>query len=308
MNANYLFNVEYYKELSYSHFGECNARLVEQRWEPSEIEPVLFTEDSFILKTVYPGLLLGLGYVHEVGKEYINGDIEDGADIKLGFSFDFVTGLPVIPGSTVKGVLRSAFVQYGEYVADILGIRADQISSIENEVFGKNNMGKVVFFDAIPVKANKDGRILGLENITPHNTEENDGLVNPKPLTLVKVIPGVCYLFRFGFGHWSNDEQGFKKDDLVRVFKQILMDYGVGAKTNVGFGILEEPEDNTILMRGGLVPVISDLPKAGTEPVQPQQGFSPGECRVCGVKTGINPKTGLHHEYCYEHNPDLKRK
>ncbi|MFN8304384.1 MAG: type III-B CRISPR module RAMP protein Cmr6 [Saprospiraceae bacterium] len=54
-----------------------------------------------------PGLLPGIGYPHEVGYE---------GELKLGFGFDHVSGLPVLPGSSVKGVLRSVFpgVDYDE--------------------------------------------------------------------------------------------------------------------------------------------------------------------------------------------------
>lgn len=53
---------------------------------------------GFELATTYPGLLFGSGYQHEVKVE---------GELKLGFSFDHTTGLPIIPGSSIKGVLRS---------------------------------------------------------------------------------------------------------------------------------------------------------------------------------------------------------
>lgn len=52
------------------------------------------------LQTIYPGLLAGTGLPHEIK----NDDV-----LRLGFSFDHSTGLPVIPGSSVKGRLRSFF-------------------------------------------------------------------------------------------------------------------------------------------------------------------------------------------------------
>lgn len=52
------------------------------------------------ISTIYPGLLIGTGYNHETNNE---------AEFKLGFYFDHTTGLPCLPGSSVKGVLRSAF-------------------------------------------------------------------------------------------------------------------------------------------------------------------------------------------------------
>lgn len=54
------------------------------------------------LRVQNPGLLPGIGYPHELGYQ---------GEFKLGFGFDYVTGLPVLPGSSVKGVLRSVFPQ-----------------------------------------------------------------------------------------------------------------------------------------------------------------------------------------------------
>src|SRR5690554_3416875 len=70
-----------------SPFGsgrESNKRSANDRWE---------------LYTTYPGLLIGSGYQHESGGEN---------EFKIGFFFDYTTGLPQIPGSSVKGVLRSS--------------------------------------------------------------------------------------------------------------------------------------------------------------------------------------------------------
>lgn len=52
------------------------------------------------LTTTYPGLVIGTGYTHGIGAT---------GEFKIGFYFDHTTGLPVIPGSSVKGLLRSAF-------------------------------------------------------------------------------------------------------------------------------------------------------------------------------------------------------
>ena len=54
----------------------------------------------FELYTAYPGVLIGTGNPHEISMENA---------IKCGFSFDYVTGLPYIPGSSIKGMLRSYF-------------------------------------------------------------------------------------------------------------------------------------------------------------------------------------------------------
>jgi CRISPR-associated protein Cmr6 len=56
--------------------------------------------DSSKLSTTYPGLLIGTGYSHGSGVM---------GEYKIGFFFDHTTGLPIIPGSSIKGMLRSAF-------------------------------------------------------------------------------------------------------------------------------------------------------------------------------------------------------
>lgn len=70
--------------------------------EPSYPHPL--GGQSWAMTTTYPGLLLGSGYAHETGVM---------GEFKLGFYFDATSGLPLVPGSTIKGVLRSAFPNVG---------------------------------------------------------------------------------------------------------------------------------------------------------------------------------------------------
>jgi len=58
------------------------------------------SQQGFSLKLLYPGLLSGVGYTMGVGMV---------GEFKIGFYFDHTTGMPVIPGSSIKGVLRSVF-------------------------------------------------------------------------------------------------------------------------------------------------------------------------------------------------------
>jgi len=52
------------------------------------------------LYTTYPGLTMGTGYDRETKTK---------GDFKIGFFFDHTTGQPIIPGSSVKGLMRSLF-------------------------------------------------------------------------------------------------------------------------------------------------------------------------------------------------------
>ncbi|UYP01344.1 RAMP superfamily CRISPR-associated protein [Oceanotoga sp. DSM 15011] len=49
------------------------------------------------METDYPGLLIGSGYT------------TNNSDIKLSFDFDYLTGDPIIRGSSIKGILRELF-------------------------------------------------------------------------------------------------------------------------------------------------------------------------------------------------------
>ena len=186
MNLNYLLNKEYYavsgngpakdRTFTHAHFGKCNDALICRKFiQGSPLPALLKDQEHFCLKTVYPGLLIGIGNTHEAGTR-IGGEDAEGAEIKLGFTLDYVTGLPVIPGSTVKGVLRCAFKRYRDYVADLLresgpepgaqqmgdaaaqGQEDDpfivQTEKLMEDVFEKG-ANKVVFFDAIPINENK---------------------------------------------------------------------------------------------------------------------------------------------------------
>ena len=72
-------------------------------------------------------------------------------DVKNGFSFDYTTGQPYIPGSSVKGMLRSYFKEQRNVVAEILKAitetewTEDEIKILEKDIFENHD----VFFDAV---------------------------------------------------------------------------------------------------------------------------------------------------------------
>jgi CRISPR-associated protein Cmr6 len=268
-NLNHYINVKYFSDLESPEYHYKNKQICSQRLTPDTNSPVALVEDTdgfqtFRLRTTYPGLLLGLGYPHNPG------DMPDKDNIiKLGFSLDYVTGLPVIPGSTVKGVLRSVFQKAGseeyllaviEDLAKITESNTLSIPDLEREIFGPRIKGRSeergndgdrdTFFDAVPVKADAEGLVLNLESITPHHKPANDnasaqeralyaaGMKNPTPLKLLKVRPEVVYLFRFRL------KQGLLSPEIKRdLFKELLIDLGIGAKTNVGFGSMQPVDD-----------------------------------------------------------------
>lgn len=339
MNLNYLFNVKYYSHLhqlspSLNNNGELefnepaknmdkkndpiskyNNDLISSKFLKSD-NKIEIINQSFTLKTMYPGLLLGLGNSHE-------SKCTD-SEIKLGFNIDYVTGLPIILGSTIKGVLRSAFRKYPQCVQELLGITDEnKFYMAEYEIFGefhpndenkskskinfeKEPKGIDTFFDAIPVKAGKDNRIYGLENITPHMSEDPkyDGLIEPKPLTLLKVIPNVVYLFQFDL------KDGIvTSDQKLKCFKELFIFFGIGAKTNVGFGYMEDATFKEKYTWLETVNTSEDPPITNSsKQTISKEGINTKErinCPHCGSSNYKYNKHGIRATKCYKCNQNL---
>lgn len=198
---------------------------------------------SFTLNTVYPGLLVGSGYIHEMG---IDGEF------KLGFFFDWTTGLPIIPGSSVKGALRSVFEQkdtdkvkfnHRPFLKELLNDKytIKQLEELKLHIFeGKDSNGKPlpmskrdIFYDAFPYLANG---LFSEDFVTPHKNP----LKNPIPLKFLKVQPNVTFFFPFRLRDTTlSDGKEVKAEDKLNIFKIIIKTMGLGSKTNVGYGNFE---------------------------------------------------------------------
>lgn len=206
------------------------------------------------MRIQYPGLVTGIGINHEIGVE---------GEYKLGMHFDWTYGVPVVYGSSVKGVLRAWFqaffmkskpdVDPSEFETEIFkgklrDIKAEKekygqewdkmVKEVENRIYSSKSIyDRDVFFDAVVVATDSQKRILCSDSITPHN--ENP-LKNPKPLTFMKVAPGCELEFRFKLHDTEINGVKLSKEDKLNLFKDILTTVGIGAKTNVGYGQLSE--------------------------------------------------------------------
>lgn len=248
MNLHYQFWVKYYEEnlesdgdLSDNIAGKNRSLTTECKWKVGN-HKIPLQENGLLFRVKYPGLLAGLGYAHRCEKA-------DG-QIGLGFSLDSVTGLPYLPGSSVKGTLYSAF-DFPEYIQSLpaaASLTVEHIKDLQKKIFGDTEAGgQDVFLDAFPVGADNKGNLLGLENITPHvaDNPKYRGLTEPKPLTLLKLMPGVVLQFRFLLKETRLDDTHLvTAADKLALFREIIADLGIGAKTNTGFGVLEPVADN----------------------------------------------------------------
>ena len=211
----------------------------------------------FKLTTTYPGLVCGIGYEHKIGFE---------GEFKLGFSFDYTTGMPYIPGSSIKGTLHSVF-RYQEYLNKIMPdvlmkakeenkqIKNDDLAEINWHILeycifeGKNYNGtmkgniyaKDVFFDAFIINTVQENKwhFLADDYITSHQSENHkmSPFKEPNPVRFIKVRSGVDFYFQFCL-HDEIMPNGrvFTATMKKELFQLILQDCGLGAKTNVGYG------------------------------------------------------------------------
>lgn len=199
---------------------------------------------QFELATCYPGLITGIGISHSSGQKN---------EAKLGLSFDHTTGLPFIPGSSVKGLLRSIFPgprkdnekERCDFIREKIekDLSDDEIKRLWVDIFGSDNkdkdnhiQGSDIFFDAFPIDS-KNG-LLDLDYITPHTRSE---FSEPTPIQFMRIKSEVTFRFSFKFSKTKLSKNvTIMPDDKEKLFKEILTTVGIGAKTNVGYGQLKE--------------------------------------------------------------------
>ena len=223
----------------------------------TDVVKVLRSADYSVvnMRVQAPGLLIGSGLAHGLpGSE---------EDVKTGLQFDYTSGLPVIPGSSVKGVIRSAFPTIKEdkgqpneadaeklnyiksLIADIpefssLVLEDEDILELGNQMFNHGD----IFADALLVgygtRMKQHGpvkQVLAEDYITPHT---GGPLAQPIPIKIVKVAPGVTFAFCFKFSETKIGAKVVSASMKKALCTAILQNLGVGAKTNVGYGVLKE--------------------------------------------------------------------
>lgn len=231
-NIGKLFYKDYYKKLKYDYvFGSGKADLgnINGRIKSSALVRIENPACQNVLSAtvLYPGLVTGTGLVHD------SKNIEGGYN--LGMHFDYTWGMPVVYGSSVKGVLRQYFEEF--CLEEVEKGREGDVRPLCKAIFeggDKSIYERDIFFDAV-ITEGYNGRILEDDSITPHKDEP---LKDPVPITMLKIVPGCKIEFRFRLHNSVINEKTYTVDFKKNLFKKILGAVGVGAKTNVGYGQL----------------------------------------------------------------------
>lgn len=253
-NMGWYFSRRYYREFGRNDsnpermYDQYNRSLfgtaLKKEWKENNSQLVNSLGNmNFKLITTYPGLLIGTGLNHGVG------NIKN--DMKMGFQFDYTTGLPYIPGSSLKGVLRNMFPETPNdekrcnFIRSLLDkalkeLTNEDLVALKQDIFEN---GKDIFLDALITDSQAtQEHIMGEDYITPHRK----ALKNPIPLQIIKVLPNVEFSFPFQLQDSYIESKSIKATDKLNLFKRILMNVGAGAKTNTGYGQFTEEKFHTI--------------------------------------------------------------
>jgi len=171
---------------------------------------------------------------------------------ETGITLDFLTGLPVIPGSALKGITRRAAIMILSGKMDILpyGEEFQELANVYDnhdkvaEIFGtQDKKGKVIFMDAYPFNWSEDQnkRLFRIDIMNPHygpyyetkGKEPPADWYNPVPIPYLTVNTGVRYRFVIA----SKDKNLLSK--AVEWLAFALTNIGVGAKGSQGYGVFK---------------------------------------------------------------------
>jgi len=147
---------------------------------------------------------------------------------EVGLEFDPYLNAPIIPGSSVKGAIRSAWrALFGESEKES-----------ENYVFGSpKRIGACIFHNGYPIEAGKNGYLLYPDVITPHYMKEGRDILEehrakPSPIVYLTVAPGTVFKFIIAMPRDINEKlRGMLKRAIFEALK-----LGIGGKTSIGFG------------------------------------------------------------------------
>lgn len=175
-----------------------------------------------------------------------------------------IYGIPYIPGSSIKGVIRSHIIlekfgkdKYGNLDLKNAENRAlsdqgfcDIFGCPKNSFYKESRQGKIIFFDAFPLSEPKVEPEIMNSHFDPYYSDNSNKTPpadyhDPKPIFFL-VVKDTEFEFTVGLKETNNTsiQTGiFREDRPLSVayswMQKALKEHGVGAKTSVGYGYFE---------------------------------------------------------------------
>jgi CRISPR-associated protein Cmr6 len=169
----------------------------------------------------------------------------------VGLYADRTTGLPIIPGTSLKGVLSAWAIWeankdiiYSDYKEDYKKYRQRYDSDLAKRIFGDDSKdgsksaGEIIFVGGFP----KAPPVLELDIVNPHHDEDGKDKENLTPNPFLSVKEGIIWRFVF-FARKGVDNDQELLETTERWLKEALTQYGIGAKTAAGYGKFREVTD-----------------------------------------------------------------
>lgn len=294
-NLGLLYNRHYHYHPNFrDNKTKANKKLWKYAIDSSDKPAIGNNVEHLFFETTYPGLIVGIGYPHETEKD-------QNEAIITGFFFDHTSGAPCIPGSSIKGVVRSV-IKNQKFMVEYLapGNMKEIISGYNNEEFegfieclfgrdpSKHNAhetdeisiyNRLIFLDSYAVdnsETTAENRVFSLDYLAPHKDNGVSSLLSdPDLVKVLKVVPKV--VFDFSFIIPENIEYLntiFSREDIIRLLKNAILEVGVGAKTNTGYGYLVPVDEYTRKSRvrkNGILDSTMTLMKAKKKDAQSYQ-------------------------------------
>jgi CRISPR-associated protein Cmr6 len=168
---------------------------------------------------------------------------------ETGITLHHVYGIPYIPASSIKGVLRS-WVIYSKFENSEKKALKDRLFC---RVFGcpaesileSAHQGKVTFFDALPIKS----PIIEPDIMNPHFPQWYGGkgapvdTDKPNPVFFL-TVKNTPFQFLLGSKEWNLESALFWDEKTLGWWlENALAEHGIGAKTAVGYGYMKPQSD-----------------------------------------------------------------
>ncbi|SHF43643.1 CRISPR-associated protein Cmr6 [Seinonella peptonophila] len=159
--------------------------------------------------------------------------------VENGFAWHHTLGVPYIPGSSIKGMLRATLRRWSathEGLDKIFGSREEQEAK---------QVGSILFYDAIPSKPIK----LEVDIMTPHyTTYYGNPSIPPQDQSEPIPIPFLTIAknqdFQLFFMSRTNAPQMQADLKVLKQWIRFAGDVeGIGAKTNIGYGQFQVVDD-----------------------------------------------------------------
>lgn len=192
--------------------------------------------------------------------------------LEIGITLQFITGLPIIPGSALKGLARA----YGllsiaaalepklpekelDKLDEALGkgeferISNPQLLSMAKHfqrAFGSQEAGGIcIFYDSVVAKL-PAGSLFETDVMTPHfsdyyseKTQYPSDDQSPIPITFLTIAPRTTFAFAVGLRRGAGTEDVQTAQQAAAWLTTGLQELGIGSKTSAGYGAFGERQD-----------------------------------------------------------------